>query len=177
MDAAILQQVIALRRPWLDDLMMLASAVGAGGFLWLAIGLVAGIFPRHAPAAWRLWLAVGMAFVTVDVAVKPLFDRQRPFEAMPVALIVARPQTPSFPSGHAAMAAAGALAASRMFPRAGWVFWPIAAAIASSRIYLGVHWPTDALAGASFGVAVAWLVLGGRLRRPSPTKRGAASHS
>jgi hypothetical protein len=55
MDAAILQQVIALRRPWLDDVMLLASALGGGGFLWIVIGSIAGIFPRHTAAMWRLW--------------------------------------------------------------------------------------------------------------------------
>lgn len=168
MDAGILQQVIAWRRPWLDEVMGLASAVGAGGFLWIVIGSIAAIFPRHAAAAWRLWLAVALAFVTVDYGVKPFVERPRPFDAMAIQLSVARPTTTSFPSGHSAMAAAGALAATRMFPQAGWVLWPVAATIASSRVYLGVHWPTDVLAGAALGFAAAWLVLGGS---SSPRRR------
>ena len=162
MDAGILQQVIALRRPWLDDLMVAASALGGGGFLWIIIGSIAGIFPKHTAAMWRLWLAVGLSFLIVDDVLKPLVARPRPFDVMEIPLIDARPNTGSFPSGHAAMAAAGALAVTRMFPFSGWILWPLASLVAVSRVYLGVHWPTDVLAGGAIGLAAAWFVLGGR---------------
>ena len=161
MDARILQQVIELRRPWLDEVMILASALGAGGFLWIIIGSIAGIFPKHTAAMWRLWLAVAASFLLVDDIVKPIFQRPRPFEVLEIALIDARPDSASFPSAHAAMAVAGALAASRMFPRGAWILWPLATLIALSRIYLGVHWPTDVFAGMAVGGAVGWFVLGG----------------
>src|SRR5688500_13330102 len=87
MDARILQQVIELRRPWLDDLMVVASALGAGGFVWIILGSIAGIFPQHTTAMWRLWLAVAMSFLIVDDLVKPFFDRPRPFDVMAIHLI------------------------------------------------------------------------------------------
>lgn len=113
---------------------------------------------------WRSWLAVAVAFVIVDDVMKPLVARPRPFEVMAVTLIDARPSSASFPSGHAAMAAAGALAGTRLLPVAGLILWPLAALVIVSRVYLGVHWPMDAIAGALLGLAVAWLVLGGRRR-------------
>ena len=171
MDAAILQQVIALRRPWLDDVMVLASALGAGGFLWIIIGAIGGIFPKHTAAMWRLFLAIGLSFLIVDDVAKPLFGRARPYDVMEIHMIDARPGTESFPSGHAAMAAAGALAATRMFPSAGWLLGGIAAVIAVSRVYLGLHWPTDVIAGVALGFAVSWFVLGGK-----PRIRPLASH-
>ena len=80
-----------LRRPWLDDVMVLASALGAGGFIWIIFGTIAGIFPRNTAAMWRLWLAVGLSFIVVDDVLKPMFDRARPFEVLEIQLIDARP--------------------------------------------------------------------------------------
>jgi undecaprenyl-diphosphatase len=161
-ETEFLQAIVAERRPWLDDLMILASALGGGGFVWIMFGTIAGIFPAHTKAMWRLWLAVGLSFLVVDDVAKPLVARVRPFDVVDVQLIDARPNTASFPSGHSAMAAAGALAATRMLPAAGWVLWPLATMVIVSRVYLGVHWPSDVVAGAALGFTIAWFVLGGR---------------
>ena len=145
--------------------MILGSALGAGGFVWLVFGSIAGIFPRHTAAMWRLWLAVGFTLVVVDVVAKPFMNRARPYESLPeIHVIDARPTNQSFPSGHAAMAFAGALAGTRMIPAAGWILWPLAGLVSVSRVYLGVHWPSDIIGGAVTGLACAWFVLGGRWR-------------
>src|SRR5436853_7429882 len=114
MDTSLLHYVIQLRRPWLDDVMILSSALGAGGFALIIFGSIAGLFPKHTAAMWRLWLAVALSFVIVDDGVKKYFDRARPFDVdASIQLIDARPDSPSFPSGHAAMAFAGALAGTQ----------------------------------------------------------------
>ena len=169
-ETSLLHALVSRRRPWLDDLMVLASALGAGGFIWIIFGSIAGIFPARTKAMWRLWLAVALAFLIVDDVLKPLVARPRPFDVMEVRLIDARPNTPAFPSGHAAMAAAGALAGGQMLPAARWALWPLAALVIVSRVYLGVHWPTDVIAGAIVGVAVAWFVVGGRRPRHGPPR-------
>lgn len=149
--------------------MLLASALGAGGFAVVIFASIAGIFPKYTAGMWRLWLALALTFVIVDDGVKPFSNRPRPFHSLPsITLIDARPDSESFPSGHVALAVAGALAGTRMMPMAGWALWPFAMLVAVSRIYLGVHWPTDVLAGAALGLAVTWFVLGGRKRSEPP---------
>jgi undecaprenyl-diphosphatase len=113
-------------------------------------------------AAWRLVLVLVTSYLVVDVLIKPVVNRPRPYEVIAEArLIDQRPTTASFPSGHAARAFAGALAASRVFPAGQVVWWPLAVAIGISRIYVGAHWPSDVLAGALLGLALAWFTLGG----------------
>jgi undecaprenyl-diphosphatase len=165
MDSSLLHYVIQLRRPWLDDVMLLASALGAAGFIWWITALITMVFPNKRAPAFRMILAIVFTWGISEFALKPLFDSDRPFVLDPaITVIDAKPTTPAFPSGHAAMAVAGAVAGSRMLPWSAWAWWPLAVIIAVSRVYLGVHWPSDVLGGAILGLATAWFVLGGRRR-------------
>ena len=169
MDLSLFSLINGSHTPWADELMLLASALGRGGFVWIATAIIAAVFPRLRMAAWRVILSVGLTFLLVDGVIKPIVDRDRPFEVLPDArLIDTRPQTGSFPSGHAASAVAGALSVGRLLPAASIVWWPLAAAIAISRIYVGAHWPSDVVAGLLVGWAMAWFTLGGRAPSAAP---------
>jgi hypothetical protein len=65
------------------------------------------------------------------------------------------PTSSSFPSGHAAFAAAFATAVALECPKAGLAIAPLAAAVAYSRVHVGVHWTSDVLAGAAVGSGIA----------------------
>lgn len=143
--------------------MLLASALGAAGFLWWITALISMVFPNKRAAAWRLLVAVALTWIVHEFILAPLVNRARPFEVdTSITIIDARPTTASFPSGHAAMAVAGALAGSRMLPWSAWVWWPLACIVAVSRVYTGIHWPSDVVVGALIGLGTAWFVLGGR---------------
>jgi undecaprenyl-diphosphatase len=146
-----------LEHPWIDQVMLVASAIGAKGAVWIVLGLIAwAIAPGKGMKAWRLLLALGLAGLVTDAIVKPLIGRVRPFvDHVEYREIGVRPDTPSFPSGHAATSAAGALALSRIWPAAAIPAWTLAAIIAISRVALGVHFPSDVIAGFALGALLA----------------------
>ena len=99
---------------------------------------------------------------TADVlvlAVKAGVERPRPATTIPQADPLMGAGGWSFPSGHAATAFAGAVALSYLWRRGAPLFFLLAAAIAFSRVYVGVHFPGDVLAGAALGavVGLAWV--------------------
>jgi len=147
--------------------MLLASALGAAGFIWWITALISMVFPNKRAAAWRLLIAVAFTWTVNEFMLKPFVDRARPFEVdTAITIIDARPTTAAFPSGHAAMAVAGAVAGSRMIPWSAWAWWPLALIVAVSRVYIGVHWPSDVVAGALIGLGTTWFVLGGKPNPP-----------
>ena len=148
--------------------MLFSSAIGSAGFIWWVTALISGVFPDKRAAAWRMLLAVAFTYAISDLILKPMFDRPRPYQVNEsITVIDARPDTSAFPSGHAAMAVAGAIAGAQLIRYSAWFWWPLAAIMAVSRIYMGVHWPTDVVAGALVGLAAAWFVLGGVGSSPS----------
>lgn len=141
---------------WLTLLMRLASAIGgtAARLMLLALVVLPLFLKGRRRAAW--WLAVTViGGMLLNVAIKQIFAAPRP-DLLPHLDIV---HTYSFPSGHAAgnlvMFGALAMLAAR---RSAWVAAvALILLIGASRVWLGVHWPSDVLAGWAEGVG--WLVL------------------
>jgi undecaprenyl-diphosphatase len=148
----------------LDIVMLIASGIGWRGGVWLVLALVAGWRWRGqaAMAAWRVVLAIALATLVTDVALKPFFGRDRPFVVEPAARVIGpRSAGKAFPSGHAASAVAGAYAVSLLWPTRRRVWWALAALICLSRLYLGVHYPIDVAGGALVGWACAFFATAG----------------
>ncbi|WP_245776062.1 bifunctional phosphatase PAP2/diacylglycerol kinase family protein [Saccharopolyspora flava] len=126
--------------------------------LWL--GLAAALATRRGRprrAALRGAGAVAFTSAVTNGIGKPLLPRRRPAaNLLPEHRRLAAPPTSSsFPSGHAASAAAFTAAVSMESPRLGLALLPLAGAVAYSRVHTGVHWPTDVLVGAAIGTGVA----------------------
>jgi undecaprenyl-diphosphatase len=176
--------------PWLEEQMRDVTALGSLGILTF-VGLAAVgflILQGKRRTAALVVVAVGGGML-VSTLTKLGFDRPRP-DLVPHATVV---YTASFPSGHAMMAAVtyltlGALLA-RVQPRLRLKLYLIGLAatltvlIGFSRVYLGVHWPTDVLAGWMLGAAWAlacwaialWLQARGRIETAEPETEPAAT--
>ncbi|MEU4373798.1 MULTISPECIES: phosphatase PAP2 family protein [Pseudonocardia] len=110
-------------------------------------------------AAMRGVASIALTSLTANALLKPLLPRRRPAAAeLPVYRTVADPpSSSSFPSGHAASAAAFATAVVMENRRAAPVVVPLAALVGWSRVHVGVHWTSDVLVGAAIGTGVAKL--------------------
>ena len=189
LDVAVSEEVVDLRRQPLTAVMLLASAWWVKDFVFVAIALWADRRRTGVP-----WPAVATAVATalsplLTGPLKVAFDRQRPFAQGLWRGLGPLPGSASMPSGHALTAAAGATALAILVPRARVLAVVLAALIAVSRVYLGVHFAGDVLAGAALGAilgaAVALVMrraLGARLAqssasRPTRTRRRTRSSS
>lgn len=160
------------RAGWLDPIAVGLSHAGSFGALWLGLALAATLVRRQL----AILLLTTAAVAAADLAawgLKEAVDRPRPPQRLPgLDPLLAVPGSPSFPSGHAATSFAAALVLARFLLPLAPLLALLAAAVAYSRVYGGVHYPLDALGGAGLGllVAIALLLLEAGRRR-SPRRR------
>ena len=164
LDLAVFQWLRSTyQSPGLDIFMAGLSDIARGSAVWVGLAALAGLMYRSRwPAVVQVILALAVTHFMTDVVAKPYFNRARPFESYSDTRVYGyKPTTRSLPSGHAANAIAAAYTLTRLAPDARAIFWTLAILIAFSRTYLGVHYPTDVLAGSLLGFGVAAFVVGG----------------
>ena len=126
--------------------------------LIVALGLVADVVSRRRFPLGGVLAAISYVVATLLADVlKGVFDRPRPPVGHPeIHPLVAVPHSASMPSGHAAGAFAAAVAVGLVHPRLRWPLLALAALIALSRVWLGVHYLTDVIVGAALGATIAY---------------------
>jgi len=115
-------------------------------------------FKKYWPIMLKaLGTAVFARFVIVEL-IRFLWERPRPFIESNINLLLEHPATSSFPSGHAAFYFAFSTLVYFYNKKLGVLFLIATLILSLSRVYVGVHWPLDILAGAVIGIFSAWLV-------------------
>ncbi|MBF4462491.1 MULTISPECIES: bifunctional phosphatase PAP2/diacylglycerol kinase family protein [unclassified Rathayibacter] len=152
-----------------DGALVSLSRAADHGVLWMGLGVLLVLAGRPREAV-RGTASLAIASAAANLVGKQLFGGVRPLVVdVPIGRRLAHlPTSPSFPSGHAASAAAFATGVALESPRAGAALAPLAAAVAFSRLHTGVHWLSDVVGGAALGAAVAVV---GRVALPAHPRR------
>lgn len=145
-----------LRCAALNPVMTFITSLGNAGALWIALTVLLLIFKRTRRTGAYCAAAMLLTLLVVNVAIKPLVARTRPYELIEgLQLLISKQVDYSFPSGHSANSLSCAWTIFRLAPRKwGVPALALAVLISLSRLYVGVHFPTDVLAGAAIGIAM-----------------------
>lgn len=153
-----------LRLPIADPVVTAYTALGNGGWAFILLGLILLVSRRTRKAGVSALSGMLLGLLVTNLTLKPLVSRLRPWVVMEnFAVLVTSSDPNSFPSGHTCAAFACAAALSAVLPQkwARATAWIAAALMGFSRLYVGVHFPSDVLAGALVGtlcgLAGAWL--------------------
>jgi undecaprenyl-diphosphatase len=162
-DDVIFQALNGLKNPTVDAVMVFVTGreFGIIAQAMVALWVITGLRRHAVRPVLQAALAYGITDFVGARVLKPWFDRERPCFVLPKGTfrqLVDIGHSGSMPSLHAANSFAVAMAITLVWPAAGRVVFPVAVLVALSRIFVGVHWPSDVLAGALYGALVAVLI-------------------
>ncbi len=146
---------------WGDRVLPRLTGSASKGRLWLGVSAAlaaTGPTGRRAAGIGLTSLAVASAISNVPGKLLSHRPRPQPHRVPLPHRFLSRPDSSSFPSGHTASAVAFALAVSRVQPALTTPLGLLALGVAYGRLYTGVHYPGDILAGALIGAASAWTI-------------------
>lgn len=178
LDGAILLAIQEARLEWLDPVVERFTTLGNAGLLWIVLSVIMLCYKPTRKAGALSLAAMALGLLCTNVALKPLVGRDRPWlHVAGLIPLVNEPDPNSFPSGHTCAAFAAGMVWLRALPwRWGRVLAvALAVCMGLSRLYVGVHYPSDVIAGALVGAFCAWaarkIVEYGDRRRKNASER------
>lgn len=164
-----------LRFPIVDDVMLFITKLGDKGIIWIVLGVIFLIPRKTRRAAILSLVALACAHLLCNEVLKEYVARIRPYEVVEgLSILIAKPSDYSFPSGHAMCSFAAAIVYFRHQPRRlGVPMLVLAILIAASRLYIGVHYPSDVIIGAFLGtiIAVVFILIFGKRNKKMKKRR------
>lgn len=147
------------RQDWMTPFWTFVTSLGNAGWFWIAVSVMLLIPKRTRYVGIAALLSLLIGALITNVALKNVVARTRPYEVIDGLKLLVKAQSDfSFPSGHSCASFAAAVVYFKMLPRKyGIPAVVLAALIAFSRLYVGVHYPSDVIAGTLIGILAAVL--------------------
>ena len=159
-DMAILEFINNnLQNSILDNLMTIITSLGNNGMIWIVISLILIVSKKYRRVGVLCILALTLSTVIGEGILKNLVQRPRPFyEFTDINLLIEKPMSYSFPSGHTGSSFAVAGVIGMLIKKYRIPVFIFAGLIAFSRLYLFVHYPSDILGGIILGLTCSFIV-------------------
>lgn len=144
-----------LRADWLTPVMQFITHLGGLGRIWIALSLILLCFKKTRWAGLAGIFGLIFSLLVNNMILKNLFARTRPYEVVEGLILLGKQATDfSFPSGHTGSSFAAAVAIFRTIGKGKmrWLLIVFAAVMAFTRLYIGIHYPTDILGGLITGI-------------------------
>ena len=160
LDSALLMQIQdTVRTGFLSAVLVPVSRAGDMGIFWIVLCVLLLVFRRTRSGGALTLCGLAVEFALCDLVLKRLILRPRPYLVVYGLVCLVPPESStSFPSGHAASSFVCACLLTCLFGKKGALAYIPASLIALSRIYVGVHYPSDVLAGIALGTLVGTVV-------------------
>lgn len=146
-----------IRTPLLTPVMQFITSLGNYGSIWIVVCILLLLYKKTRKVGIMAVVSLVLNALLVNVILKTQIMRIRPFVLEDALILLTRlPSDSSFPSGHTSASFAVAVIVWKCLPKkAGVPAILLACLIGISRLYVGVHFPTDVLAGVVIGTVVA----------------------
>ncbi|MDY3795725.1 MAG: phosphatase PAP2 family protein [Agathobacter sp.] len=148
-----------IHNPVLDKIMIVLSTIGDAGLFWIGVAILLICMKKYRKCGLQVAVAMLLTFIVGNLILKNMIHRDRPCWIDPsITLLVKSPSDFSFPSGHSMNGFTASVSILLCDKKLGIAAVILAAAIAFSRLYNFVHFPTDVIAGIVIGIVSALFV-------------------